>query len=281
MVSKVGIAGLGFIGGSIGLALRRNFPDMYILGITRSVKSLPSTDNLNCFDRIVDYQNVEGVRECDIVVISTIVSAIPSAFYTIKPFIGPSTLVTDVGSVKDWVVKEINDLSFIGSHPIAGSEKSGIENSDSEIFKDALCVITPYGNSEEQVKKVSDFWKLLGMRVLVLPPDIHDSIVAETSHFVHLVSFILSSSLYNSDFYKDLFYGVFGKGLIDTTRISNSNSDLWIDIFQKNKQNLLKAFDRFIELSYKVRDEIMMDNWSYVKNVLENANDFVKKLNYK
>ncbi len=281
MFNKVTIAGLGLIGGSIALSLRNKIPNINIVGITRNIDSLPRTPKIECFNKITNYDNLEHLKGSDIVVISTIVSAIPTTFKTIKKFITHNTIVTDVGSVKEWVIKEINDKYFLGSHPMAGSEKSGIENSDPEIFENSLCVITPYRNSEKQIEKVSNFWKTLGMKVLVLPPDIHDKIVAETSHFVHLISFIISSVLSQSDFSENLFYGVFGKGLLDTTRISNSNPNLWVDILQKNKQNVLKIFDKFIEYSSKIRNEIITDNWDYVKNTLENAKTFIEKLTCK
>lgn len=278
MFRKVAIAGIGLIGGSIALSLKNKLPSVNVVGITRNPLSLPRTDNLKCFDIITNYDDLDAIKDVEVCVISTVVSVIPSTFRIIKNFVSPDALITDVGSVKEWVVKEINDGMFIGSHPLAGSEKSGIENASPHLLDGAVCVITPSGNSKKQIEVISNFWETLKMKVVILSPEIHDKIVAETSHLIHLVSFALSKHLSISEFSSDIFYGIFGKGLIDTTRIAKSDPSLWVEILQKNKTNLINSLSEFIKLLSKVKELISSDNWDILKLLLEDASNFRKKL---
>ncbi|MEN2997513.1 MAG: prephenate dehydrogenase [Brevinematia bacterium] len=278
MFRKIAIAGLGLIGGSIALAVKSKSPTTKVIGITRNPETLLKTGFQKYVDVVADYSNLGFLSEVEFCVISTVVSAIPNAFRTIKPFLRSDAVVTDVGSVKEWVVKQIDDSLFVGSHPMAGSEKSGVENADPKIFEDAVCVVTPFNSSEQNVKIVSEFWNFLGMKVLILPPEVHDMIVSETSHFVHIVSFLISDILSQSEYAKNLFYGVFGKGLLDTTRISKSDPSLWVEIFQMNKTNILKVLEKFIELASEIRDHISSEDWEYVKDVLDRAKKFRESL---
>lgn len=274
MFKKIAIAGLGLIGGSIAIAVKRKSPATEIIGITRNPSTIGETSFRTYFDVVTNYSELGVIRDSEILIISTIVSAIPETFRIIKPFVGPNTIITDVGSVKEWIVREINNSSFIGSHPMAGSEKSGIANANPHIFEGAICAITPLNNTKEQVETISRFWESLGMKTLVIPPDLHDKIVAETSHFVHLVVFIISGVLSHSEFAKNRFFEVFGKGLIDTTRIAKSDPNLWIEIFQKNKRNLLQILDNFTKALKKTINDISSDNWECVRDFLEKSRNF-------
>lgn len=274
MFDRLAIAGLGLIGGSIALAVKNKYPKSKIVGITRNVKNIRNNSFSKCFDLLLDYSELAETRDIDFCVICSPVSTIPEVFRTLKSYFGARTIFTDVGSVKEWIVKEINDTSFIGSHPMAGSEKSGIENADPSIFSNAICVVTPKNNSEEQIKIVSEFWHNLDMKVVLLSPEVHDKIVSQTSHLIHLVSFALSKLLSQSEFSKDMFYGIFGKGLIDTTRVSKSDPHLWIDIFKRNKENLIDALDEFMSVIQTFRDYVKVEKWDTLLENLMIAKNF-------
>lgn len=278
MFKRVCIAGLGLIGGSVALAIKEKSPDIFLVGITREVSKVKDIPQSKVFDKIVDYSDLEIVKECDFCLISTVVSVIPDTYRLLRRYFRDDVIITDVGSVKSWIVSEINDERFVGAHPMAGSEKSGLSFSDSKILNNSICVITPKNNPKEYLDKVSEFWKFLGMKVLYLSPEEHDKIVAQTSHFIHLVSYIISFVLSSSEFSKDCFFGVFGKGLLDTTRISKSDPYLWIDIFQKNKDNILSIIDYFVEKLIKTKNDILQNKWDDVLEVLLKAKDFRDKL---
>lgn len=274
MFDKLVIAGLGLIGGSIATAVKNRYPNSRIVGITRNVENVRRSKFSGYFDLLLDYSGLTKIGNADFCVICSPVSSIPEVFRLLKPHFGVKTIFTDVGSVKEWIVKEINDSSFIGSHPMAGSEKSGIENADPNIFSNATCVVTPRDNSEEQIKIVSEFWRNLGMNVVLLSPEIHDKIVSQTSHLVHLVSFALSKLLSQSEFSKDMFCGIYGKGFIDTTRVSKSDPHLWIDIFKRNKSNLVEILEDFISIIQSFRNYVEEDNWDSLLEDLMRAKKF-------
>ncbi|MCX8029800.1 MAG: prephenate dehydrogenase [Brevinematales bacterium] len=278
MFKNIAIAGLGLIGGSIGSAIKSASPNTAIIGITRNTARIKQLPQSKYFDTITDYHNLEVIKNSDLCIICTNVSSIPDTFKILKPHLNPDTLISDVGSVKKWIVETINDNTFIGSHPMAGSEKSGIENSDPNIFKNSICVITPLNNTQEQIEKITNFWQSIGMKTIILSPDKHDKIVSETSHFVHLIAFLISSTLSFSEFSEKLFYNIFGKGLLDTTRISKSDPTLWIEIFQKNSENLTETIERFIKLLEETKNHITNNNWDKLQETLQKAKEFREKL---
>ncbi|MGC8870194.1 MAG: prephenate dehydrogenase [Brevinematia bacterium] len=278
MFKKIAIAGLGFIGGSISIALKSKYPDVELVGITRDISKVKSSKNSELIDVITDYSNLESLKNSDLVVICSNVSYIPKVFDSLRMFLSPSCVVTDVGSVKKFVVENINNPSFVGSHPMTGSDKSGFENADPSIFEGSLCVITPYNNEDHIVKIVSEFWKFLGMSTLIISPENHDKIVSQTSHFIHLVSYVLSYTLSKSDFAKEKFLGIFSKGLLDTTRVSKSDPELWVDIISRNKENVLSILDIFIKDVEKFKGYIERDEVDNLKNMFEFARDFRKSL---
>lgn len=274
MFKKIAIAGVGLIGGSIALALKERFPDILLIGITRDISKLNNIPQAKVFDKITDYSNLEVINNCDFCLISTIVSAIPETFRKLNKYLNSDTVITDVGSIKSWIVSEIKDKRFVGSHPMAGSEKSGLQFANPKILENSICVVTPKNNPQNYVDKVCEFWNSLGMKVILLSPEIHDKIVAQTSHFIHLVSYLISFVLSSSEFSKDRFLEIFGRGLLDTTRISKSDPYLWVEIFQKNKDNLLNILNIFIEELIKTRDKISENRWEEVIEVLSKAKNF-------
>jgi prephenate dehydrogenase len=165
-------------------------------------------------------------------------------------------LVTDVASTKQVVTEKLAKIfpNYVGSHPLAGSEKRGIANAASGIFKDSLCILTPTKNTPPlALKKLMLFWRRLGCRTALLDPRAHDRILSFVSHLPHAVAFSLIASV-PQDFLK---FGA--SGLKDTTRIAASDSKLWADIFLSNK-NLVQAIEEF------------QNNLSRIKGALKNSN---------
>lgn len=267
MFKKVGVAGLGFIGGSLALAIRKKFTNVELVGITRDPIKVKSCEFSKYIDFITDYSNLDILRDLDFVIICSNVSYIPEIFGKFEPFLSGNCLVTDVGSVKEFVVKSINNPRFVGSHPMSGSDKTGFENSDPSIFDGALSIVTPFNNDSRSVDVVVEFWKLLGMEVLIISPEEHDKITSQTSHFIHLVAYTISYTLSSSEFAKERFKGVFSKGLLDTTRVSKSDPNLWIDIISKNKENVYSILDKFINNLNYIKELVNKEDFPALENI--------------
>ena len=245
LFKKIAIIGVGLIGGSIGLAIKKRKLAGEVAGVFRRTSTMRRA--LKC--KAVDLATLDieaGVRGADLVVIATPVSLIPKTLKRITPFLKSGAIVTDVGSVKGWVVKECEDLirksniSFVGSHPMAGSERTGVENARPDIFKDSIVFVTKTEDTDPAaLKKVVTFWKALNSSPEVMSPNRHDMYVAQISHHPHLVAFSLAGSVPMAAL------KFTGSGFKDTTRIAASDADLWADILVRNKKAVLKSVSSF------------------------------------
>ncbi|MDP1853944.1 MAG: prephenate dehydrogenase/arogenate dehydrogenase family protein [Candidatus Omnitrophota bacterium] len=243
LFNRIGIVGLGLIGGSLGMAIRKNAVGSEIVGVTRKKRTLDAALKLGAIDcGSLDFKILSN---CDLIILATPVKTIIELLGQIKPYIKRGAVISDVGSTKFEIVKAAQrtlpkGIDFIGSHPLAGSEKRGIDNATAELFNDSLCILTPAKvNIQANTRKLKLFWKKVGAKVKILEPKTHDRIIAATSHLPHLAAFGLIGSLPES------YLGYAGSGLRDTTRIASSDPLLWTEIFLTNRQAILKSIKAF------------------------------------
>ena len=228
---KITVIGLGLIGASICKALKETKSVGEIIGVDKDdhVIEYSLGENIvdSAYSKLGDY--VEG---SEIVLVSTYVDKIVDIVKSLYSFLDQDSIITDVGSVKGSIVKEIEEtipehISFVGSHPIAGIEESGIIHSKSDLFINKKSVITPTENtSKSAVNKVSDFWKVLGSEVVLMDPLTHDITFGYVSHLPHIVAYSLINTIDTLDDTKDIFL-YSGGGLRDFTRISASSPSMW------------------------------------------------------
>ena len=251
MFNKAYIFGLGMIGGSIAYSLKKNKIAKYIYAFDKDKKSLLFAKRdkiINDFDRDFNY-----LKESDLIIICTPINAYKSIFETIKSSKNNKCIITDVGSTKKTIMQLAakvfgpNQTQFVGSHPLAGKEKSGVKNSSKNLFKDAVTIITGSKSIKKStINKIKSFWKKIGCKTEVLTPDFHDVIMSQTSHIPHLISYGLVNSIYQSKKVKNI--GRFtGGGFEDFARIARSNPVMWRDICQNNRRNILLSLDSFIK----------------------------------
>jgi len=251
MFNKAYIFGLGMIGGSIAYSLKKNKIAKYIYAFDKDKKSLLFAKRekiINDFDRDFNY-----LKESDLIIICTPINAYKSIFETIKSSKNNKCIITDVGSTKKTIMQLAakvfgpNQTQFVGSHPLAGKEKSGVKNSSKNLFKDAVTIITGSKSIKKStINKIKSFWKKIGCKTEVLTPDFHDVIMSQTSHIPHLISYGLVNSIYQSKKVKNI--GRFtGGGFEDFARIARSNPVMWRDICQNNRRNILSSLDSFIK----------------------------------
>ncbi|MCM8830323.1 MAG: prephenate dehydrogenase [Candidatus Omnitrophica bacterium] len=244
----IGIVGIGLIGGSLALEIKKRGIAEKVVGFSRRHSTLEKAKTLGLIDEyFINFD--DGIKNIDFLVIATPISAIKEYFLRINK-VYPSILVTDVASVKEKIVKEAveilgRDSNFVGSHPIAGSDKSGIEAIQKNLFKDKFVVITPCKyTKEENILKIKDFWESLGAKTILISPEEHDRLLAITSHLPHFIVYLLLSLLEESN-NRNLLLSCIGTGFLDTTRIGKSSPELWAEIFIANRENLLKYLSKF------------------------------------
>lgn len=242
---KVAIIGVGLIGGSIGLAIKKRKLAGEVVGIGRRNASIKEA----LWRRAIDIGTKDlkkGTRGADLVILATPVCLIPPIARKIAGNLKKGAILTDVGSTKAEVVKAIErympeGVSFVGSHPLAGSEKRGVRFAERDIFKDSVVIMTKTKRTRRSASKLlGRFWKSLGVgRVVIKSPEEHDRIVAEISHLPHLAA----AALVNSVGEKSLKFA--STGFKDATRIAASDPEIWRDICITNKKQILKALDGY------------------------------------
>ncbi len=241
---KVAIIGVGLIGGSIGLALKKKKLAKEIIGVARKRKTLNCALRIKAIDKAT--RNIkEAVKDADLVILCQPIESIIDSLPKIAKLLKPGTIVIDVGSCKSEIVKSAQkhlpkNICFVGSHPLAGSEKKGVNFACEKIFKDSICVLTPTRSTDRKaLKTIIEFWHKLGAKTSVLKPSIHDSIVAFISHLPHMIAFSLIDSI------PAAYLKFSSTGLKDTTRIASSDPIIWRDICLSNSQDILKSLNKF------------------------------------
>ena len=209
----------------------------------------------------------EVVSKSDLIILCAPMSEYKNIILKINKFLGPNNLITDIGSAKLQSLKIIRDnlkknISWISSHPIAGSEVSGPEHGSSNLFKNKWCVLVKEKNTKiRDLKILNSFWKKMGSKTVIMSPEKHDRIFSITSHLPHLIAYNLVKSA--QDFEKKQNYNLIkysAGGLRDFSRIAASNEVMWRDIFFNNKENISKAIDLFIKNLKSFKKDINSKN---------------------
>ncbi|MGC8868319.1 MAG: prephenate dehydrogenase [Sulfurihydrogenibium sp.] len=272
------IIGLGLIGGSLALGLKREGYKGKIYGYDLNENRVKTALELKAVDE--GFNSLENIpwESVDLVVLSTPVKTFLDIAKTIKPFLNQDTVVSDVGSVKGDLVLKIHEVlkphTFVGVHPIAGTEKEGIENAKPDLFKNARLILTPIGEDTEKVEKVEKLWKDLGSRTEVMDPHLHDFVFASVSHLPHAIAFSLVDSLItlSKESGIDLFKYP-GGGFRDFTRIAASSPTIWKDIFLENKENLIHTLDTFLQSVQKLKDAIEKEDENKIIEILSESRE--------
>lgn len=265
------IVGVGLIGGSIGLALKKRGLARRIIGVGRRQASLDLAIGCGAIDEGVTDVST-GVAEAHLVVICTPVDKIVSHVLAAGQACREGALITDAGSTKEAIVREVEkatpseNVSFVGSHPLAGSEKTGCENGEADLFLGRTCVVTPTSATRaEDCQAIIEFWQSIGMNVEQMTPADHDAALACTSHLPHVVASALAFA--TSEDQLPLVAG----GWLDTTRIAAADPQLWRQILLDNQQNTLAALDEFQSKLNGFRDAIAESNGPALEQLLENG----------
>ena len=249
---KVTLVGVGLLGGSLGLALKARKLVGHVEGYVRRAASVTECEQLG----VVDHATTDllaAVRDADLVVFCTPLAQMRPLAEQCATTLKPGVLVTDVGSVKGPVVTELESLfakagaQFIGSHPMAGGEKTGPAAARADLFERAVCIVTPGTKTPAKLaKQMEDFWAALGGRPLRLTPDQHDSLVARSSHLPHIVAAELANYVLSPAHPKEQ-SALCAAGFRDTTRIAAGSPEMWRDIALANRKHLARALGVFIE----------------------------------
>jgi len=266
LFNKVAIIGTGLIGGSLGLFIKKNKLAGEVVGVAGHKASLNLALKMKAIDR--GSLSLDIIKGADFLILATPVDMVIGLRKKILKIAGKDCVITDVGSTKGKIVAllEKDFPDYVGSHPLAGSEKRGIENARPDIFKDSLCILTPTRKtSKKALAKIKALWLRTGARVTLLSPNEHDKALSFTSHLPHLVAFSLINSVPTG------FLKLSSGGLKDTTRIASSSPLLWQGIFLTNKKDSLKAVALFERNLNKIKGAIRKNDKKLLTNILKQA----------
>ena len=256
MFRKAVILGTGMIGGSIALALKKHGLAAQVIGTSRQEASIKTAVDMKIIDEGTTDPR-KAIQGADLVILAAPVKVILANIEDISKHLRRGCVVTDVGSSKAAIVDAAEKhfpphVLFVGSHPMAGSEKSGVAHANVDLFKGATCIMTPTAKTNRAARdKVKQLWTLLGANVKIMEPLQHDEALAYVSHLPHMMAFALVRAI-PEDF---LAYGA--AGLTDTTRVAGSSSQMWADVCASNYRHVVKSIDEAVKSLAEIRKAVV------------------------
>jgi cyclohexadieny/prephenate dehydrogenase len=266
MFGKIAFIGIGLIGGSIARVVRRDGLAAEIAISTRRAETLERARELGLGDSYA-LDPAEAVRDADCVILCAPVGSSGAIAEAIAPALKPGAIVSDVGSVKGDVVRQMqphipNGVHFIPAHPVAGTEQSGPDSGFADLFKGRWCIITPpEGADPAAVETMVAFWQACGSRIEVMTPEHHDLVLAITSHIPHLIAYnIVGTAAHLEEVTASEVIKFSAGGFRDFTRIAASDPTMWRDVFLHNKEAVIEMLGRFIEDLFALQRSIRFGN---------------------
>ena len=283
MFNKITIIGSGLIGSSLLRVIDKKKLSKHISIFDKS-KDVISFIKDN-FSVKVCSSISESVEESDLVIISTPLSSYKEILFSIKSKLKKDAILTDTGSAKKEINKIISnlnlqDIHWIASHPIAGTENSGPEAGFAELFENRWCILSSDDRAhEEQIKKLKSFWEAVGSKVKFMTFEDHDHVLSLTSHLPHAIAYsIVRTAIGNEDKFKNDIIQYSGGGLRDFTRIAASDPVMWRDIFIDNSENILKVLDSFSENLKEIKQAIQTKNGEKLINIFSSTKKIRKEI---
>lgn len=275
---KVVIVGVGLIGGSLGLAMKKRKLAREIIGLSQRPESLTAAVQAGAIDQ--GYQDIKkAVVNADLVVLATPVSMISGMLSQLEGSVRRNCIITDVGSTKQSIVDAAqSDLTnagmFVGGHPLAGSERRGVQNAREDLFDNSICILTPTVKTHRAaLERMRKLWTKVGAKVQTMSPEEHDEVLGFVSHAPHLVSYALMDAIPE----KHLKFA--STGLKDTTRIAGSSPEVWADICQENPKHIIKGLDETVKNLATLRKAIVAEDSKTLLNFFRRAKGKRDKLN--
>ena len=282
MVMKIGFIGLGLIGGSIARAVRHFYPEAEIIACSRTRASVEQAMSDGIVDRIPDEVNTD-FGDCDYIFLCAPVSSNLEYLKKLKQLIGPSCILTDVGSTKSDIHAQVTALgleaSFIGGHPMAGSEKTGYANSKRILIENAYYVITPTAQvPPEAVEGYRDFVASLNALPLILDYQVHDYVTAGISHLPHIIASSLVNLIKDSGNEDGVMKVIAAGGFKDITRIASSSPEMWEQICMTNRKNISSILKDYISSLNQIRQQLDQAEAGAVHRLFETSRDYRNSL---
>lgn len=286
---RITIWGVGLIGGSLGLALKKNGFQGQRVGLGRNIGRLEKALECDAVD-VITTELSEGLYETDLVVLGTPVALVPTLVQRIVESVDAQRhriVLTDVGSTKSVLVETVeaqlqkqgaDALSFVGGHPMAGSHETGVGAATATLFEDATCILTPTEYTDtDALALIKSLWEFVGALPHLLSPEIHDLLIGAASHLPHLAASILTNTVANVETEAGKALDFTATGFRDSTRIAAGSPDLWTGIFTQNRDVMVSLIDDIVENLTEFKTLLQADNFAEIERILLEAQVTVQK----
>lgn len=277
-LDKIGFIGLGLIGGSIALKIKKDHPDTSIIATAGRESTVKTAHSMGLIDNDT-LLTMEDFKDCDFIFLCAPVEKNIEHLSLLKDIIKPDCIITDVGSTKTEIHKEVIRLqledNFIGGHPMTGSEKTGIEFADPLLLENAYYIITPTDKStEDNIQSYKEFVSSLGSIPLIMEYTAHDHATASISHLPHIISYALANLVEDIDDSNETMKTIAAGGFRDMTRIAASSPVMWESICISNREQILELSDKYIAELKKIRDMISKSDKQGMLDYFQKAKDY-------
>lgn len=285
MINKLCIIGVGLIGGSLALALKNAGYCKTVIGAGRHQQRLEKAQELGIIDEYATSM-AEAVKEADVIFVAVPMGSMATVFEQIAGHLKSGAIVTDGGSAKQTVIADAKKYlpehfsNFVAGHPIAGTEQSGCEAAFAELYQQRRIILTPVEDTNKAaIKTVSEMWQAAGAEVESMSADLHDEVLAGTSHLPHLLAYGLVNCLFESE-RADSYFKFAAGGFRDFTRIASSDPVMWRDICLSNKAALLDSMARYQTELDQLKSALENDNADALLSYFQSAKQSRDKFHY-
>jgi prephenate dehydrogenase len=278
---KIGVVGLGLLGGSFSLSIREKFPEVQIYGSDINPLHAEKAVELGLADSIQTLE--ELARSCDLLILATPVNVLLKQLPAVLDLINPESIVMDLGSTKEALCKIVENHPkrgrFVAAHPIAGTENSGPEAAFASLVKDKIMILCDRNLTDQDAySMVEDLSNKLEMRVSHMGSMEHDRHIAYVSHLSHISSFALGSTVLDKEKDEKSIFLMAGSGFSSTVRLAKSSSKMWTPIFSQNRENVLNALDSYIQKLQFFREIISNNREEETSRLIDETNDIRRVL---
>ena len=278
---KIGIIGLGLMGGSFALDIKTPFPSYIIHGIDNSAENLNKAKEIGLIDFIISYKDL---HKMDLILVAVPVSHSLNIIPKVLDIISSNTLVFDVGSTKQAICELLNDHpkrgNYLAAHPMAGTEFSGPEAAQKGLYVGKTNIVCEFEKTEIKLRKLAlKIFNKLEMKTIYMDPKSHDIHVAYVSHLSHISSFMLGKTVIEKEENENNIFDLAGSGFESTVRLAKSLPETWTPIFLQNKGNLVLAIEEYVSNLNLIKELILNENESDLSEILNNTNRIKEILN--
>lgn len=279
---KIAVFGMGLMGGSAAIDLRKRGFGKAFIGVGRSEKSNQLAIELGIVDKVED--KMTALKEADLILLAVPVNILIEELKFVLDHMKNTAVVTDMGSTKFKIVEAVKNhpkrKRYVASHPMAGTEYSGPNAAFSGLYDGKVAIICDKENSDEDASElVENMYKTLGMRILYMDAKSHDLHAAYVSHVSHITSFVLGATVLEKEKSEKAIMAMAGGGFESTVRLAKSSPEMWSQIFEQNAENITEVLDTYIKKITDFRDKIKSGDYEYLKTFMAATNDIKRILN--